>query len=309
MKIVYMGTPEIAVPCLRFLAESGHDVVGVFTQPDRPKGRGHHTISPPIKVEAESYGIPVFQPVSLRKGEDALKAIETLRALVPDCIVVMAYGQILPQEILDLPPYHCINLHASLLPKYRGAAPIQYAILNGETETGMTSMLMAEGLDTGDMLVQKELEIPPEETADELSQRLSELAAVTLQETLVKLENGTLVPVPQKDDEATMTGRIPKEMSELDFSRSAVALHNVIRAITGYTTLDGKRLKVYASRVVENTSDTIPGTILDSEKFIIACGEKSALQLIEVQPEGKRRMHTSEFLCGRKLTYGEVVGK
>ena len=175
MRIVYMGTPDIAVPTLRYLAESKHQVVGVLTQPDRPKGRGHHTIPTAVKAAALEYDIPVYQPLSLRKGEDAAAALETLRQLNPDLIVVLAYGQILPKEVLELPKYGCINLHASLLPAYRGAAPIQWVILNGETKTGVTAQQMGEGLDTGDMLVKKETAIGPEETAEELYSRLSEL--------------------------------------------------------------------------------------------------------------------------------------
>ena len=184
MRIVYMGTPDIAVPTLRFLAESEHEIVGVLTQPDRPKGRGHHVISTPVKSAAVECGIPVFQPYSLRKGESAETALKILQRLAPDLIVVLAYGQILPKEVLELPKYGCINLHASLLPAYRGAAPIQWVLLNGETKTGVTAQQMGEGLDTGDMLVKKETPIDPEETAEELYERLSALCVETLQETL-----------------------------------------------------------------------------------------------------------------------------
>ena len=244
MRIVYMGTPDIAVPTLRFLAESKHEVVGVLTQPDRPKGRGHHTIPTPVKAAALEYDIPVYQPLSLRKGEDAAAALETLRQLAPDLIVVLAYGQLLPKEVLELPKYRCINLHASLLPAYRGAAPIQWVILNGETKTGVTAQKMAEGLDTGDMLVKKEIAIGAEETAEELYERLSELCVETLSETLEQLEAGTLQGTPQDDAQSSYASRITKEMSALDFTRPAVELHNLIRGITGFTMLEGKRLKV-----------------------------------------------------------------
>ena len=189
MRIVYMGTPDIAVPCLRFLAESKHEVVGVLTQPDRPKGRGHHTIPTPVKAAALEYDIPVYQPLSLRKGEDAATALETLRQLAPDLIVVLAYGQLLPKEVLELPKYHCINLHASLLPAYRGAAPIQWVILNGETKTGVTAQQMEEGLDTGDMLLTCETPVGARETAGELFDRLAQSGAELLTETLVRLDN------------------------------------------------------------------------------------------------------------------------
>ena len=307
MRIVYMGTPEIAVPCLQFLAESKHEVVGVFTQPDRPKGRGHHTIPTAVKQAAMAYDIPVYQPLSLRKGQDAQDAMEILHKLEPDLIVVMAYGQILPKAVLDLPKYHCINMHASLLPAYRGAAPIQWAIMNGETKTGITAMQMAEGLDTGDMLLKREIPIGSEETASELHDKLAELAAQTLAETLERLEKGTLKGEPQDDAQSSYASRITKEMSELDFSRSAEELHNLIRAITGFTWLDGKRLKIYSSRVVSGVNGEA-GTIVDSQQFVVACGDGNGLCLIEIQPEGKKRMLAEAFLCGKKLQKGKLLG-
>ena len=305
MRIVYMGTPDIAVPTLRFLAESKHEVVGVLTQPDRPKGRGHHTIPTPVKVAALEYDIPVYQPLSLRKGEDAAAALETLRQLAPDLIVVLAYGQLLPKEVLELPKYRCINLHASLLPAYRGA--IQWVILNGETKTGVTAQQMAEGLDTGDMLVKKEIAIGAEETAEELYERLSELCVETLSETLEQLEAGTLQGTPQDDAQSSYASRITKEMSALDFTRPAAELHNLIRGITGFTMLEGKRLKVYGSRVVEGVSGEA-GTIAEPEDFVVACGDGNGLRFTEIQPEGKRRMAAADFLRGKKLKKGEKLG-
>ena len=285
MRIVYMGTPDIAVPTLRFLAESKHEVVGVLTQPDRPKGRGHHTIPTPVKAAA----------------------LETLRQLAPDLIVVLAYGQLLPKEVLELPKYRCINLHASLLPAYRGAAPIQWVILNGETKTGVTAQQMAEGLDTGDMLVKKEIAIGAEETAEELYERLSELCVETLSETLEQLEAGTLQGTPQDDAQSSYASRITKEMSALDFTRPAAELHNLIRGITGFTMLEGKRLKVYGSRVVEGVSGEA-GTIAEPEDFVVACGDGNGLRFTEIQPEGKRRMAAADFLRGKKLKKGEKLG-
>ncbi len=302
-----MGTPDIAVPCLRLLADGKHEVVGVFTQPDRPKGRGHHTIPTPVKAAAAAYGFPVYQPLSLRRGEEAQAAIETLRQFAPDLIVVMAYGQILPKEVLELPKHGCINLHASLLPAYRGAAPIQWAILNGETKTGVTAMQMAEGLDTGDMLLKKEISIGEEETAAELHDRLAALSAEVLAETLTALEQGTLRAEPQNDALSSYASRITKEMSALDFTRPAAELHDRIRAITGFTILEGKRLKVYASRVTEPVSGT-PGTIVDEKAFVVACGDGKGLRLTEIQPEGKRRMTAEEFLRGKTLCKGETLG-
>ncbi len=307
MRIVYMGTPDIAVPTLRFLAESEHEIVGVLTQPDRPKGRGHHVISTPVKSAAVECGIPVFQPYSLRKGESAETALKILQRLAPDLIVVLAYGQILPKEVLELPKYGCINLHASLLPAYRGAAPIQWVILNGETKTGVTAQQMGEGLDTGDMLVKKETPIDPEETAEELYERLSALCVETLQETLRQLEAGTLHGTPQNDAESSYASRITKEMSALDFTRPAAELHNLIRGITGFTQLDGKRLKIYRSHVVGHVSGEA-GTIVDAENFVVACGDGNGLRFTELQPEGKRRMQTADFLRGKKLEKGEKLG-
>lgn len=307
MKIVYMGTPDIAVPCLRFLAESRHTVVGVFTQSDRPKGRGYHTVPTAVKAAALEYDIPVYQPLSLRKGEDAKIAWETLQSLSPDLIVVMAYGQILPRSILELPPHGCINLHASLLPAYRGAAPIQWAIMHGETKTGITAMQMAEGLDTGDMLLKREISIGEEETAQQLHDRLAELAAETMAETLDRLEKGTLRAEPQDDALSSYAGRITKEMSALDFSKPAKQLHDQIRAITGFTMLAGKRLKVYSTRVVPGVSGE-PGTIADTEQFVVVCGDGNGLRFVEIQPEGKRCMKTEDFLRGKKLQKGQRLG-
>ena len=207
--------------------ENGHEIPAVFTQPDRPKGRGYKMIPPPVKKCAEEYSIPVFQPLSLRKGEDAEKSMTALREISPELIIVVAYGQILPKEVLELPKYGCINIHASLLPEYRGAAPIQRCILDGKTRTGVTSMMMEEGLDTGDMLIKKELEIGKNETASELHDRLSEMGAEVLLETVKAVENGSLSPVKQDDSLSTYAKMITKDMSALDFSKSAEEIHNI----------------------------------------------------------------------------------
>ncbi|MGN0584461.1 MAG: methionyl-tRNA formyltransferase [Ruminococcus sp.] len=311
MKIVFMGTPDFAVPCLGALAENGHDVAAVFTQPDKPKGRGYKMIPTPVKAAAQEYGIPVYQPLSLRKGEDAEASMKTLREIAPELIVVVAYGQILPKEILDMPKYHCINIHASLLPAYRGAAPIQWCVLNGEKVTGVTSMLMAEGLDTGDMLIKKETEIGENETASSLHDRLSLMGAKVLLETVKAIEEGTLSPEPQDDSLSTYASRITKEMSELDFNKPAKELHNIIRGITGFTTLEGKRLKVYASCVTEikNSENIQNGTVTDTDRFIVKCGDGLGLMFAEIQPEGKKRMKTEDYLRGRKIEAGTVLGQ
>ena len=311
MRIVFMGTPDFAVPCLQALLQQAYEVVGVFTQPDKPKGRGYKMIPPPVKAAAVEAGLSVYQPLSLRKGEEAEQAMQTLQELNPDVIVVVAYGQILPKAVLDLPKYGCINIHGSLLPAYRGAAPMQMCLLNGETETGVTSMQMAEGLDTGDMLVKAALPIGADETFASLHDRLAELGASVLLETLEKLEAGTLQPEPQDDAKSSYAGRITKEMSALHFEQPANILHNIIRGITGFTTLDGKRLKVYASHVVTTAMpEELPcGAVADAEKLIVNGGDGLGLQLLEVQPEGKKRMKAADFLRGKSIPYGTVLGK
>ncbi|MBO5227123.1 MAG: methionyl-tRNA formyltransferase [Ruminococcus sp.] len=310
MRIVFMGTPDFAVPCLRALADNGHDVSAVFTQPDKPKGRGYKMIPTPVKAAAQEYDIPVYQPLSLRKGEDAETSMNILREIAPELIVVVAYGQILPKEILELPKYGCINIHASLLPAYRGAAPIQWSVLNGEKVTGVTSMLMAEGLDTGDMLIKSETEIGEDETASSLHDRLSEIGAKVLIDTVNAIENGTLTAEPQDDALSSYAVRITKEMSALDFGRTAQELHNVIRGITGFTTLDGKRLKVYGSKVIalKNGDSLENGAVADTEKLIVKCGDGMGLMFTEIQPEGKKRMKTEDFLRGKKIETGTVLG-
>lgn len=306
MKIVFMGTPDFAVPCLEALCGSSHEVAAVFTQPDKPKGRGYKLIPTPVKECAHKYSIDVYQPVSLRKGEDAENAFKMLRELSPELIIVAAYGQILPQSILDLPKYGCINIHASLLPEYRGAAPIQRCILDGKTETGITSMQMAAGLDTGDMLIQKSLSIGENETASELHDRLAELGAEVLLETIDAVENGTLKPQKQDDSKSCYAGMINKEMSRLDFNENAQTVHNIIRGITGFTMLGGKRLKVFGS-VIEGECTQPAGTVADSDKFTVSCGDGRCIRFTQVQYEGGKRMRTEDFLRGRKLTKGMIL--
>ncbi|MGN0592417.1 MAG: methionyl-tRNA formyltransferase [Ruminococcus sp.] len=311
MRIVFMGTPDFAVPCLRVLAESGHEIAGVFTQPDKPKGRGYKMIPTPVKAAAMEYGIPVYQPLSLRKGGDAENAMQIFREIAPELIVVVAYGQILPKEVLELPEHGCINIHASLLPAYRGAAPIQWSVLNGEKKTGVTSMCMAEGLDTGDMLLKKETEIGENETASSLHDRLSVMGAEVLLDTVKALESGTLIPEPQDDALSCYASRITKEMSELHFEKPAQELHNIIRGITGFTTLEGKRLKIYASQVVEiSGGDALEnGAVADAQNFVVKCGDGMGLRLVEIQPEGKKRMKTADYLRGKKLEAGTILGQ
>jgi len=308
MKIVFMGTPEFAVPCLRTLAESSHEVAAVFTQPDKPKGRGYKMIPTPVKAAAEEYGLPVYQPLSLRKGEDAEQSMKVLNDIAPDLIVVTAYGQILPKEILDLPKYGCINIHASLLPKYRGAAPINWVLLNGETETGVTSMQMSEGLDTGDMLIKKSTDIGKNETYEELYARLSAMGGEVLAETIAALEKGELHPEKQDDALSCYSPMIRKEMSALDFSKTAAEVHNTIRGVTGFAMLEGKRLKVFRSEISDNIApDAEDGSIVDNQRFSVKCGDGRLVTFLEVQPEGKKRMRTEDFIRGKKLEKGEKL--
>lgn len=302
-----MGTPDFAVPCLKSLCENGHEVKAVFTQPDKPKGRGYKTIPTPVKVCAMKYDIPIYQPLSLKNGEDAETAFDVLEKLSPELIVVAAYGQILPQNILDLPKYGCINIHASLLPEYRGAAPIQRCILDGKTETGITSMKMEAGLDTGDMLIKKSLSIGENETASELHDRLSELGAEILLETITEIENGTLKPEKQDDSKACYAKMITKDMSRINFNETAQTVHNIIRGITGFTMLEGKRLKIYKS-VIEGESSAPAGSISNPDNFTVACGDGKCVRFTEIQYEGGKRMKTEDFLRGRKLSGSMLLG-
>lgn len=308
MKLVLMGTPDFAVPCLEQLIESRHQVLAVFSQPDKPKGRGHHFMPTPVKECAQAHHIPVYQPASLKDGE----AFKILKALQPDVIVVVAYGKILPGEIIHYPKYGCINVHGSLLPKYRGAAPIQRAVLDGETETGITIMQMNEGLDTGDKLYVKKTEIGADETAAELFNRLSVIGAGALLKTLDLLEQGDLQPVPQEETGATYAKMIDKSMCPIDWSKSAFQIHNQIRGLAGWpvamTKWNGKNLKVHAS-VVCHEKGKNNGEVLDNHKrLLISCGENTALELLEIQLEGKKRMKAADFLLGNPIQIGDRLG-
>ncbi len=309
LKIVFMGTPDFAVPCLSALADSGAEVAAVFTQPDKPSGRKYKLIPTPVKKKALEYAIPVYQPQSLRKGDDAAEAMKILEEIQPDFIVVAAYGQILPKAVLDLPKYGCVNVHASLLPKYRGAAPIQRCILDGEKETGVTIMQMAEGLDTGDMLLKGSLAIGGNETASELHDRLSALGAKLLVEALPALRDGSITPEQQDDAKSCYAAMITKDMSALDFTKPAAELHRTICALTGFTTLEGKRFKAFRSEVADRTGNAEAGTILDPDALLVQCGEGTVLRLTEVQIEGGKRLPTSEFVRGKKLSAGQRFGE
>lgn len=305
MNIVFMGTPDFAVPSLKALADAGEEIKAVFTQPDKPKGRGYKMIPTPVKTAALEMGAEVYQPLSLRKGEDAEKSLAVLSEIAPDLIVVVAYGQILPEEILNLPKYGCINVHGSLLPEYRGAAPMQWCLLNGEKTTGVTTMMMDKGLDTGDMLLKEEITIGENETLAELHDRLAECGASVLIKTLEALKDGTLTRTPQDDSKSTYSPMITKNMSLIDFSENAAVIHNKIRAITGYAFLNEKRLKIFRSELTGKRSSAEPGTVTEtSSEFLAVCGDGELIRFTEVQPEGSKRMKAADYLRGSKLQPG-----
>lgn len=303
-----MGTPEFAVPTLQALIDH-HEVIGVVTQPDKQRGRGKKVQFPPVKEKAVEYNIPVYQPV--RAKEEAF--IETLRQLNPDVIVVVAYGQILPESILNIPKYGCINVHGSLLPKYRGAAPIQWAVLDGEEKTGITTMFMEKGLDTGDMLDKVEVVLDPKETAGTLHDKLMEAGADLLLETLKQLEAGTAVRTKQDDSKSCYAKMLSKEMGKIDFTKSANEIERLIRGMnpwpSAYTSMSGKTMKIWDADVVEYQGNEKPGTIVDVTKdsILVATGE-NALALKEIQLAGKKRMQVQAFLLGRSVEKGIVLG-
>lgn len=310
MKLVFMGTPVFSLSCLEALIEAGHEIAAVFTQPDKPKNRGKQIQMTPVKECALKHGIPVYQPLSLRKGEDAEKSMAALNEITPDCIIVVAYGQLLPKNILELPKYGCINVHASLLPKYRGAAPIQRCIQFGEKKSGVTTMYMAEGLDTGDMILKDELEIPEDMTGSELHDKLSEMGGRLIVRTLEEVENGTAPRIPQ-EGETCYAARITKEELLLDFTKPAVEVRDFIRAMSSapcaYTILDGKRLKVYGARLAEGKFSGAAGEIADPDSFTVICGE-GAVEFTEIQPEGGKRMDVQAYLRGKKPAKGTILG-
>ena len=309
MRILFMGTPDFALFSLRALCESGEDVVGVVTQPDKPKGRGYALTPPPVKVYAAERGLPVYQPATLR--DEAFASL--LREIDPDLIVVVAFGKILPKNVLEYPKYGCVNVHGSLLPAYRGAAPMQRAIIDGCGETGVTTMMMDVGLDTGDMLVIEKMPIEEHDNFETVHDKLGELGAHALLETVAQIKNGTLVRVKQDDALATYAAKIEKCDCLIDFSRDARAVHDLIRGLSpiplAFThTPDGKLLKVTAAEVAETETDAPTGTVvsLDGGRITVACG-KGAIALLSVLPEGKKRMRAADFINGRGVRVGDVL--
>lgn len=307
MRIIYMGTPEFAVPSLRRLVEDGHEVVLAVTQPDKPVGRKQVLTPPPVKAYALGQGIPVYQPRSMKTDE----ALETLKAAAPELIVVAAYGKILPKAVLELPPHGCICVHASLLPAYRGAAPIQWAVINGELSAGVTTMLMDEGIDTGDMLMKAARELPEDMTAGELHDLLAEDGAQLLADTLAALQNGTLTRTPQPHESTTAyASMLSKAQSPLDFKKSAKALHDQVRGLSPWPSancrLHGKTMKVHKTAVGGATALPV-GTVVSLDPLAVACGDGHCLCLLEVQYEGGKRMNSADFLRGHAVAVGETV--
>ena len=302
MKIVFMGTPDFSVNALENIVKAGHDVVGVITQPDKPKGRGGKMQYTPVKEKALELGLDVYQPQRVKETE----FIEKLKEMNPDAIVVIAFGQILPKAILDMPKYGCINVHASLLPKYRGAAPIQWSVIDGERETGVTTMYMNEGLDTGDIIDKVVVPIDKKETGGSLFDKLAIEGGKLILKTLIELENGTAVRTPQDDSKSNYAGMINKQLGKIDFNKSANEIERLIRGLnpwpSAYTKMDGKTLKIWDADVDDSENDSAPGTITEVGKdFIRVATGKGSLKILELQLEGKKRMKTRDFLNGAKI--------
>lgn len=306
MRIVFMGTPDFAVPSLQALIDAGHDVCAVYTQPDKPQGRKQILTAPPVKTLALEHDIPVFQPNTLKNEDEQAR----LRELAPEVIIVVAYGKLLPKAVLDIPPHGCINVHGSLLPRWRGAAPIQWAVIAGDEMAGVTTMQMAEGLDTGDMLLTYETKVGEKETAGELFDRLAQSGAELLTQTLVKLDE--ITPRPQDDAQSCYAHMLDKQMAVIDWSKSAHEIDCLIRGLNPWpialTTLSGERLKVFAAEKANGKGE--PGTVLEADPkkgLTVACGE-GALRLTEIQLVGGKRMKATDFLRGHAIEVGTKLG-
>jgi methionyl-tRNA formyltransferase len=310
MNLVFCGTPMFAVPSLERLAVAGFEIQLVVTQPDRPQGRGMAMTAPPVKQSALKLGFPVIQPEKIKKNEEFRAQLE---ALHPDAFIVVGYGRIIPPWMLQLPRHGNINVHASLLPKYRGAAPVQWAIAHGETVSGVTTMLLNEGLDTGDILLQKEMAIRPEDTALTYAPRLAELGADLIVETLHGLGDKTITPVPQDHAQATLAPILKKEDGLVDFSRTAIEINNRLRGFQpwpgAYTLFRGKSLKLIAARSEDALANLAPGELrTGDEKLFVGCGARTVLELLQLQPEGKKAMAAREFINGYHPAPGERLG-
>lgn len=307
MNVVFMGTPEFAVPCLQRLIDDGHNVKGVFTQPDKPKGRGHKMQFPPVKECAVNAGIPVYQPVKMRDGE----ALSILQELDPELIIVVAYGKILPKEILELPKYGCINMHASILPRYRGAAPIQWSVLNGEKISGVTAMQMDVGLDTGDMLLTGTVEIGENETAGELHDKLSVLGAQIMSETIDLLLKGELDPKKQDDEKSNYAPMLSKDLCPIDWNESAQNIHNKVRGLSPWPVatakLGEKTIKIHKTIISDKCSGKPGEVIVSDKKLVVSCGDSTSVEIVVLQTEGKKAMNASDFLRGNPIEKGTIL--
>jgi methionyl-tRNA formyltransferase len=306
MRLAFLGTPAFAVPTLERMVEAGHEVVAVLTQPDRPRGRGQQSAAPPVKEAASRLGLPVYQPERVRRPE----AVEYLRGLAVDGMVVVGYGQIIPQVVIDLAPLGIINVHASLLPKYRGAGPIQWAIANGETRTGVTTMRIDAGLDTGDILLKAETAIGPDETAVELGQRLASMGADLLVKTLAGLSAGTIVPEKQNGEEATYAPLLKKEDGRIDWSLPAAAIHNRVRGLQpwpgAFTGFRGQPAHIWKTKRGPGAGGRGPGGRIQTLRpLVVDCGE-GEIELVELQLEGRKRMGAADFVNGQRVAVGEV---
>ena len=309
MRVLFMGTPDIAKGCLQKLIDEKYDIIGVVTQPDKPQNRGKKLGMPPVKELALKYDIPVYQPIKARDEE----FVATLKELNPDIIVVVAFGQILPKSILDIPKFGCINVHVSLLPKYRGAAPINWVIINGEEKTGVTTMYMDEGLDTGDMILTEEFDLDDEITAGELHDKMKDRGADVLIETLKQIEKGTAPRIPQNHEEFTYAPMMNKALGEINWSKSAREIHNLVRGVnpwpSAYTTYEGSTMKVWKTEVLNETSDKESGTILKVDKDGIRVSTKDNVVLVkEIQMPGKKRVLVSEYIKGNNINTNTILG-
>lgn len=307
MRIIYMGTPDFSVPALDALVKAGHDVIAVVTQPDKPKGRGKEVAMPPVKGKALEYEIPVYQPVKARAPE----FVALLKEMNPDVIVVAAFGQILPESILEIPRYGCVNIHASLLPKYRGAAPIQYAVINGEKESGITTMMMAAGIDTGDILDQETVVLDEKETGGTLHDKLSGIGSRLILKTLEKLEAGTAVRIPQNEAEMSHVGMIKKSMGDIDWTMNAAAIERLIRGLnpwpSAYTSWNGKILKLWEADVLEEEYDGVCGQVVKCGRDVLLVKTgRGTLSIKELQLQGKKRMDTGALLRGYEISEGTI---
>lgn len=307
MRVVFMGTPDFAVDCLDILVEKGHEVVGVFSQPDKPQGRKQIMTPPAVKARALELGLDVYQPVSFKDGE----AAELLEKLAPELIIVVAYGKLIPQRVLDIPKYGCINVHASLLPKLRGAAPIQWSVINGEKETGITTMQLDAGLDTGDILLVKKTEIEPNETSGELFDRLKVLGAELLIETMDAILDGTLNPVKQDDSLSTYASMLDKSLSPVDWTKNAQQVHDHIRGLEPWpvatTVINEKIVKLYGSRLAGSYNKQAGEVVKADNEFIVCCGDGNAVNITQLQAQGKNKLNAADFLRGFKIEKGTIL--